>query len=316
MKDVKVYAQNLRSYNIGLDQGRWITLGIEEQELQRILTEQLHLTKNHPDMAIFDYQADFEISEYEDIYELNQAVAQLKQLPEQDYEKVMDYCDARDITSPLEISNVCLQADEVPYERFPDWIDENVKDPEEKLGYALFENNSLAPEIKAAGMEGYFDYKAYGRDEAINSYDIGDHGFVNKRISITSSNNKIVTVTGNKNGTCKIKAGSKTGKATITIKLASGLTKQIKVTVQKKAVTCTAIKNVSKKLTLNKKKSYQLKPVINPITCTNKIKYKSSNKKIAKVSSTGKITAIKPGKVKITISVGKKKFVSNVIIKK
>lgn len=136
--------------------------------------------------------------------------------------------------------------------------------------------------------------------------------------SITSSNNKIVTVTGNKNGTCKIKAGSKTGKATITIKLASGLTKQIKVTVQKKAVTCTAIKNVSKKLTLNKKKSYQLKPVINPITCTNKIKYKSSNKKIAKVSSTGKITAIKPGKVKITISVGKKKFVSNVnvIIKK
>ena len=35
MKDVKVYAQNLRSYNIGLDQGRWITLGIEEQELQR-----------------------------------------------------------------------------------------------------------------------------------------------------------------------------------------------------------------------------------------------------------------------------------------
>lgn len=72
----------------------------------------------------------------------------------------------------------------MPYERFPDWIDENVNDPEEKLGYALFENNSLAPEIKAAGMEGYFDYKAYGRDEAINSYDIGDHGFVNKRISI------------------------------------------------------------------------------------------------------------------------------------
>lgn len=134
--------------------------------------------------------------------------------------------------------------------------------------------------------------------------------------SWTSSNKKIVTVTGNQNGTCKIKAGNKTGKAKITITLASGLKKTINVTIQKKAVTCTAIKNVSKKLTLNKKKSYQLKPVINPITCTNKIKYKSSNKKIAKVSSTGKITAIKPGKVKITISVGKKKFVSNIILKK
>ena len=134
--------------------------------------------------------------------------------------------------------------------------------------------------------------------------------------SWTSSNKKIVTVTGNQNGTCKIKAGNKTGKAKITITLASGLKKTINVTIQKKAVICTAIKNVSKKLTLNKKKSYQLKPVINPITCTNKIKYKSSNKKIAKVSSNGKITAIKPGKVKITISVGQKKFVSNVIIKK
>lgn len=134
--------------------------------------------------------------------------------------------------------------------------------------------------------------------------------------SWTSSNKKIVTVTGNQNGTCKIKAGNKTGKAKITITLASRLKKTINVTIQKKAVTCTAIKNVSKKLTLNKKKSYQLKPVINPITCTNKIKYKSSNKKIAKVSSTGKITAIKPGKVKIIISVGKKKFVSNIIIKK
>ena len=144
----------------------------------------IYVTVSSDAFKTFTSKVYFEISEYEDIYELNQAVAQLKQLPEQDYEKVMDYCDARDITSPLEISNVCLQADEVPYERFPDWIDENVKDPEEKLGYALFENNSLAPEIKAAGMEGYFDYKAYGRDEAINSYDIGDHGFVNKIISI------------------------------------------------------------------------------------------------------------------------------------
>lgn len=59
------------------------------------------------------------------------------------------------------------------------WIDENVKDPEEKLGYALFENNSLAPEIKAAGMEGYFDYKAYGRDEAINSY-ISSYSLISK----------------------------------------------------------------------------------------------------------------------------------------
>lgn len=132
--------------------------------------------------------------------------------------------------------------------------------------------------------------------------------------SITSSNNKIVTATGNKNGTCKIKAGSKTGKATITIKLASGLTKQIKVTVQKKAVTCSKIKNVPKTIKLKKKQTYQLKPMIEPITCTDKAKYKSSNKKIAKVTS-GKITAVKKGKTKVTVVVGKKKFVCTVNVR-
>ena len=133
--------------------------------------------------------------------------------------------------------------------------------------------------------------------------------------SITSSNNKIVTATGNKNGTCKIKAGSKTGKATITIKLASGLTKQIKVTVQKKAVTCSKIKNVPKTINLKKKQTYQLKPMIEPITCTDKAKYKSSNKKTAKVTKSGKITAVKKGKTKVTVVVDKKKFVCTVNIR-
>ena len=127
--------------------------------------------------------------------------------------------------------------------------------------------------------------------------------------SWVSSNKKIVTVSGKPNGTCIIKAGKKTGSAKITITMRSNLKKTIGVKVQKKAVACTFIKNVPKKLTLKRKKSYQLKPVINPITCTYKAKYKTSNKKIVKVTSKGKITAVKKGKAKITVMVGKKKFV-------
>lgn len=133
--------------------------------------------------------------------------------------------------------------------------------------------------------------------------------------SWTSSNQKIVKVFGSRNGACTIKAGNKTGKAKITITLASGLKKTINVTVQKNAVACTSIKNVPKRITLNAKKSYQLKPVINPITCTYKAKYKTSNKKIVKVTSRGKITAVKKEKAKITVMVGKKKFVCAVIIR-
>ena len=133
--------------------------------------------------------------------------------------------------------------------------------------------------------------------------------------SWTSSNQKIVKVFGSRNGACTIKAGNKTGKAKITITLVSGLKKTINVTVQRNAVACTSIKNVPKKITLNAKKSYQLKPVINPITCTYKAIYKTSNKKIVKVTSRGKITAVKKGKAKITVMVGKKKFVCTVTIK-
>ena len=131
----------------------------------------------------------------------------------------------------------------------------------------------------------------------------------------TSSDKKIVKISGSKNGTCTIKAGNKTGKAKITITLASGLKKTINVTVQKNAVTCTSIKNVPKKLNLKRKKSYQMKPVINPITCTYKAKCKTSNKKIVKVTSRGKITAVKKGKAKITVMVGKKKFVCTVTVR-
>lgn len=133
--------------------------------------------------------------------------------------------------------------------------------------------------------------------------------------SLSSNNKKLVTIKGNKKGTCKIKAGSKTGKAKITILLASGLKKTISVNVQKKSVTASKIKNVPRKLTLKKNQSYQLKPVIEPITCTEKVKYKSSNKKIIKVTSKEKMKAMRKGKAKITIIVGNKKIICKVIIK-
>lgn len=171
--------------------------------------------------------------------------------------------------------------------------------------------NNLAPTIRTNAASLKFKKKQSTSKFKITGLAKGDY-----IKSFTSSNKKLITITGNKTGTCKIKAANKTGKTKITITLASGLKKTITVTIQKKAITATAIKNVQKNITLNKKQTYQLKPMIEPITYVGKAKYKSSNKKIAKVSSTGKITAIKPGKVKITISVGKKKFVSNVIIKK
>ena len=109
-----------------------------------------------------------------------------------------------------------------------------------------------------------------------------------------SSNNKIATVT-NK-GVVK---GVKAGKVTITASSMGGITAKITLTI-KQNVKSTSVKLNKTKLTLKKGKTYQLKTTLKPLKSTDQISYQSSNKKIATVSSKGKVKALKKGKVTIT----------------
>ena len=127
-----------------------------------------------------------------------------------------------------------------------------------------------------------------------------------------SSNTKIVKVT----GTGKLTAQKKTGKATVTVTLKSGISKKIKVKVQKGAVKTTKITGLSSRITISKGGQMTLKPILQPFTSVEKVKYSSSNKKIVSVNAKGKIKGIKPGKAKITVKAGKKKFVVTVTVNK
>ena len=125
-----------------------------------------------------------------------------------------------------------------------------------------------------------------------------------------SSNTKVFTVS--KKGV--ITAGKKKGKATLTITLASGLQKKITVKVQKGTVATSKIGGLKSKVTLKKGKKLTLKPARTPITSTQKFTYSTSSKKIATVNSKGVITAKKPGKAKITVKCGKKKYTVTVTV--
>lgn len=125
-----------------------------------------------------------------------------------------------------------------------------------------------------------------------------------------SSNPKVASV--NKNG--KV-TGKKAGKTVVTVKLKSGASAKLNVTVQKPKVATEKISGVPKTLTINKGRTKTLKPVLAPLTSQDKVTYTSSDKKIATVSSKGKITARKKGTVKITVKAGKKKVVCTVKIK-
>lgn len=128
--------------------------------------------------------------------------------------------------------------------------------------------------------------------------------------SWTSSKKSVATV--DKNG--KITATSKEGTAVLTVTLASKKTAKVTVTV--KMIRTTKLTKVPKTLSLTTGKKYTLKPVVTPSNSQEKVTYKSSNTKIATVSSTGVITAKKVGKVTITVQSGKQKATVTLTVKK
>lgn len=126
-----------------------------------------------------------------------------------------------------------------------------------------------------------------------------------------TSNRNVAVVS----STGKITATSRTGSAVVTVTLASGKTARVRVKVQKSAVQTTKISGIKKSITLKVKGRTTLRPVISPSTSTQKVTYKSSNKKVVTVTASGKVTAKKRGKAVITVKSGRKSVKVNVRVK-
>ena len=108
--------------------------------------------------------------------------------------------------------------------------------------------------------------------------------------------------------------GKKAGTAKVTVTLKSGKKATVTVTV-KKIITTTKLKANRTAVTLKKGKRFQLRVTVTPKNSQEKVIYKSSNTKVATVTSKGKITAKKAGKAVITITSGKKKITCKVTVK-
>ena len=163
-----------------------------------------------------------------------------------------------------------------------------------QLRYLVFQN--FLPVLVVAQLLFCFGFLAA---------EIGD------KISSWSSSNKLVKVS--KNG--KIMAGKKTGKATVTVKLKSGKKASVSVKVQKSVVAATKITVKPSSISIKVGKTYKLKPEISPLTCIQKIRYASSNKKVASVSSSGVVKGKKKGTAKITVTCNGVKKVFTVKVK-
>ena len=125
-------------------------------------------------------------------------------------------------------------------------------------------------------------------------------------ITYSSSNKKIATV--NKKGYI---TGVKSGTATITVKSGS---KSVKIKVKVEGVKTTDLKANRTEITLKKNKSFSWKVTRVPSNSSENITYSTSNKKVATVSSSGKIKAKKKGTATITAKSGSKKITIKVTV--
>ena len=130
--------------------------------------------------------------------------------------------------------------------------------------------------------------------------------------SWTSSNPKVATVSDS-----GVVRGVKKGTAIITVTTAGGATDSCTIKVQKKAVKTKKVRvtnnnNDVSTLTLKVGSKVNLKAIVEPVTSLEKVSFKSSKKKVAKVTKGGVLTAKKKGTCKITVKSGKKKKVIKV----
>lgn len=108
-----------------------------------------------------------------------------------------------------------------------------------------------------------------------------------------SSNKKIAGV--DQNGVVTIK---RSGKAKITVKIKNGKKAVCEITVTQPAQAVTLNKTA---VTMKVKQTLKLKASMKPSDATSRLKWTSSNKKIATVDKKGKVTAVKKGKAVITV---------------
>ena len=138
----------------------------------------------------------------------------------------------------------------------------------------------------------------------------------NQAVTWKSSNKKVATVSSK-----GVVTGVKPGKVTITAvsKADKSLKKKWEMTVKTKAVKSVTISAPTKELNLADKKTVTLKAKITPSGAAKSVTWKSSNKKVVKVDSKGKVTAVGEGTAKITATAAdgsQKKAAVTITVKK
>lgn len=154
---MKIYLTNLGKYNEGELVGKWISLPISEEELEKAMQE-IGINEEYEEYFITDYECDIdglEIGEYSNLEELNELAETLED---------MDDADAKAFTAYIQNGS-----------NFEEAL-EGVQNGDYRIYYNCNDMEDVAMEVVEEcgylqnvpeNVARYFDYEAFGRDLAI-----------------------------------------------------------------------------------------------------------------------------------------------------
>lgn len=143
MTQVKIYVANLEEYNNGNLVGDWFTLPCDTQEIMEKIG-------SPEEYAIHDYEAPFEISEYDSIDKLNEIAEKLNSINETNevIEAIVDHYGLEEALEILEGSEYIM------YHNCKDMTD---------VAHEIIEMHCYL-DNENEFVKRYFDYEAFGRD--------------------------------------------------------------------------------------------------------------------------------------------------------
>lgn len=162
---IQVYVGNLGAYNRGFLIGKWIELPIDNEELKKAINT--ILSPIDEEYAIFDSKCDyFEISEYDNIFRINEKAKTLEELNEYElkefkaiseyipnFDEAIDVLKSKNYTYLSDVSN------------------------EKELGEYVVNNGLFGISIPEP-LISYIDYESIGRDWAIDYNFTSDGGAI------------------------------------------------------------------------------------------------------------------------------------------
>ena len=157
---ISIYLTNLGKYNEGELVGEWVELPVNDNFEQAF--QDIGINEEYEEWFITDYETDFDmdISEYANIYELNEIAQELERLDEDDKIKVKAYLsyfgnDIEDAINSIDDATIY-------------WDCSNMTDVAEQ--YA----EDIGYEFSEDILEEYFDYDSFGRNV---KYDLEDWAY-------------------------------------------------------------------------------------------------------------------------------------------